>query len=297
MVDGQHKTTNSCRLINSTEVAAMHVEDRYNLTQKAPRSRRYPLYDIMRRRQTKSVLALQSRTVRAVLADSDLRVGIVACRVTAFTVREPMLPNKEDYTAERVSIILCKSNDDDKHGCGADELLDDALIIDYFSQVAAVLTKPSIPERRGMFGHGTSANQETLLQNGILAACAHVNDRMRDAKLDDANRLTVRLPNNLCVAIVIEAVEQIGCPLQKATPGQALPKRKDAPQHHKLVDWLSIHMPVPDTTSDIILLEPLQAIDHWINDHKIVNRVGRNLTDVVNDRKDGPQILSGNPKG
>jgi thioester reductase-like protein/malonyl CoA-acyl carrier protein transacylase len=167
---------------------------------------------------------------------------------------------------------------------------------------------------------GSPTTNLGLGQAEVLAAFAQVkastDQRIKDAKLDDTDSTIVARSNRLCVALVVEAFEQLGCSLQKASPGQILERITHPPQHTRLVEWLynflerdarlididggeikRTHNAVPRKSSETIFQELLQANDRWVVAHKVANYAGKNLADVVSGKKDGIHVLFGSPEG
>ncbi|KAI1190791.1 putative polyketide synthase [Nemania serpens] len=155
----------------------------------------------------------------------------------------------------------------------------------------------------------------------ILAAFEGVkwstDQRLRDAGLEDTEAVIIARSNRLCVALIVEAFQQLGCSLDTATEGQILTRIPHAPQHGRLVDWLydflhktarliklddagqifRSHIPVPRRSSQELYQELVNAPDSWVLAHKLVYYAAKNLADVLRGTKDGLALLFGSPVG
>ncbi|KAI1443553.1 hypothetical protein F5Y02DRAFT_428527 [Annulohypoxylon stygium] len=164
------------------------------------------------------------------------------------------------------------------------------------------------------------SNDSSLSQLDILTAFAQVkmstDQRIRDNKLDNTDDVIVARSNRLCVALVTEAFEELGCPLKTATARQILSPVKHTPQTSQLVNWLYSFLEndarlidrddgsiirtsifAPRKTSDAIFQELLQMNDQWLIAHKLAYYAGKNLAAVLSGRKTGIQALFGSAEG
>ncbi|KAI0885860.1 uncharacterized protein GGS22DRAFT_200013 [Annulohypoxylon maeteangense] len=191
---------------------------------------------------------------------------------------------------------------------------DDASSMDEQENDAAI---ESLIER---INNPEDGDHSSLSQLDILTAFARVkastDQRIRDNKVDNTDAIIVSRSNRLCVALIVEAFEQLGCPLQTATIGQILPLVKHTPQTSRLVDWLynflekdarlidrrdaritRTGISTPRKTSEVIFQELLQMNDQWIMAHKLAFYAGKSLTNVLRGRKTGIQALFGSSEG
>ncbi|KFA55646.1 Sat8 [Stachybotrys chartarum IBT 40293] len=140
--------------------------------------------------------------------------------------------------------------------------------------------------------------------------------RIREEKADNTDDIIVSRSNLLCVALVVEAFEQLGCPLRGVPAGEALKRIQHAPQHARLVDWLYRFLEdearlintegtlilrtsngAPNKTSQAIFQDLEHANDRWIESHRLANYAGKNLADVVSGKKEGIHVLFGSAEG
>ncbi|KAI1452552.1 hypothetical protein F4805DRAFT_462631 [Annulohypoxylon moriforme] len=160
----------------------------------------------------------------------------------------------------------------------------------------------------------------SLSQLDILTAFAQIkastDQRIRDKKVDNTDSTIVARSNRLCVALVVEAFEQLGCPLKTATAGQMMSPVNHTPQTFQLVNWLydflekdarlidrhgtritRTSISAPRKTSETIFQELQQMNDQWVIAHKLAFHAGKNLAEVLSGRKTGIQALFGSPEG
>ncbi|KAI1380101.1 hypothetical protein F4677DRAFT_452639 [Hypoxylon crocopeplum] len=144
----------------------------------------------------------------------------------------------------------------------------------------------------------------------ILTAFAQVkfstDQRIRDNRVDDTDAVIVSRSTRLCVTLVTEALEKLGCPLRTAAVGQVLERVSHQPhfleKDARLIDTdgsriMRTAIPVPSKTSEALFQEILQANDQWIIAHKLAYRAGKSLANVLSGQKDGIQALFGSPEG
>ncbi|AEO68597.1 uncharacterized protein THITE_2079455 [Thermothielavioides terrestris NRRL 8126] len=122
----------------------------------------------------------------------------------------------------------------------------------------------------------------------------------------------------LCVALAVEAFEQLGCPLASARAGTILQRIEHRPEHARLVEWLyqvlehearlvdvspatgvitRTAVAAPATSSEAILAELLPAYpDHeWAN--RLTYFAGRRLAEVLRGEQDGIKLIFGTDEG
>ncbi|KAF2235726.1 ketoacyl-synt-domain-containing protein [Viridothelium virens] len=154
----------------------------------------------------------------------------------------------------------------------------------------------------------------------ILASFGEVkwstDKRLQNASLDDTDAVIIARSNRLCVALVIEAFEKLGCPLRTASEGLVLPRIPHQPQHARFVDWLyrflsiearvvDLHcgevtrssMSAPRKSSEELYHELLRVSDTWLNAHKLAYFAGKHLANVLSGTTDGISVLFASAEG
>lgn len=120
----------------------------------------------------------------------------------------------------------------------------------------------------------------------------------------------------LCVALTVEAFEQLGCPLRTAKAGQQLERIKYLPQHQRLTEYLykmlerearlidvngsqitRTAIAAPTKPSEVILANLLRDYpDHeWAN--RLTYFAGGKLADVLTGKADGIKLIFGTDEG
>ncbi|KAH8799818.1 putative polyketide synthase [Xylogone sp. PMI_703] len=119
----------------------------------------------------------------------------------------------------------------------------------------------------------------------------------------------------LCVALTVEAFEQLGCDLKSAKPGQKLERIPHLPEHGRLADYLYTMLdetriididgedisrtavPVPSKSSESILKE----LERDYPDHTFANQLsfwtGSKLAEVLSGKTDGLKLIFATEKG
>ncbi|OTA97708.1 hypothetical protein M434DRAFT_65040 [Hypoxylon sp. CO27-5] len=158
-----------------------------------------------------------------------------------------------------------------------------------------------------------------LSQSDILASFGEskmLTDKfIRDYKIDNFVSEIFAESNKLCVALVVEAFEQLGCPLKTAVEGQVLQRISYETRHGRLVDYLYEFLETEARLIDIrdskiirtsiaaprksseTLLQELLNYPEWTIAHQLTYYAGKNLKDVLLGKKDGIQLIFGSPKG
>ncbi|KAI8946421.1 hypothetical protein F4801DRAFT_593370 [Xylaria longipes] len=159
-----------------------------------------------------------------------------------------------------------------------------------------------------------------VLQLEVMAAFDSVkrstDQRIRDYKVDHTDKVTIAQSTKLCVALVAETFERLGCSLRSATEGQSLTRISHQPQHDKLVNWIydflekdarlidrcgsqifRTGISVGEQSSESILQSLLDDKDQWADAHRLVYYTCKSLADVLSGKKDGISVLFGAPTG
>ncbi|RAL07612.1 ketoacyl-synt-domain-containing protein [Aspergillus homomorphus CBS 101889] len=120
----------------------------------------------------------------------------------------------------------------------------------------------------------------------------------------------------MCVALIVEAFEQLGCCLRTARQGQVLPRIEHLPKHHRLVEYIyqvlqddgrlvkldgnivvRTQRPVPHDLSETILEKLIRQHPGLEKAHKLVYFTGRHLADVLTGQADGLRLIFGSEEG
>lgn len=166
----------------------------------------------------------------------------------------------------------------------------------------------------------SGSTESQLGHTGILAAFAQIkattDDRIRHFRLEKTDAVVVARSTRLCVALVVEALAQLGCSLLDAAPGQLIRRVKHSKKHSRLVNCLYGFLAkegrlididgsrmtrtaniTPCKSSHAIYQELVQDDDGWSIAHRLTYYAGGSLADVLSGKKEGIRVLFGSPKG
>lgn len=142
--------------------------------------------------------------------------------------------------------------------------------------------------------------------------------QIRDFHLDNIHQLIIAASNRLCVSLVVEAFEELGCPIRTATAGEELDRVSYLPQHKQLVMFLydflenvarvintdpktgqlirSRHA-VSSKASKEVLQELLAAFPEFVVANKLTYYAGKHLSAVLSGKTDGIRVIFGSVEG
>ena len=144
---------------------------------------------------------------------------------------------------------------------------------------------------------------------------------LTDQFIDDfrcANYVETVMPkqNQMCIALTVEAFEQLGCSIKTAEAGQVFERIECLPEHEKLVDYLyqmlerearlivvnngsitRTAVPAPSQSSKEILQDLLISFPEHICADKLTYYAGSNLAQVLSGKTDGIKLIFGSEEG
>ncbi|KAL2810527.1 hypothetical protein BJX63DRAFT_434174 [Aspergillus granulosus] len=120
----------------------------------------------------------------------------------------------------------------------------------------------------------------------------------------------------MCVALIVEAFEELGCPLRTAQAGQKLDRINHLPQHGRLAEYLYMVLerdgrlidldgdiirrtaiPTPSKSSDELLQGLMQKYPNHGYANKLTYFTGKRLADVLTGKSDGIKLIFGTEEG
>lgn len=122
------------------------------------------------------------------------------------------------------------------------------------------------------------------------------------------------LQSELVLAYVVEAFENLGCPLASLAPGHHLPEIDYSSKHEKVVDQLysiledgkvltrSTHgfcrteVAIPQTSSGALHAQIVQEFPQYASEHKLLHTTGPKLASCLIERDDPIALLFGSPQ-
>ncbi|KAL3461921.1 hypothetical protein BJX64DRAFT_288875 [Aspergillus heterothallicus] len=121
---------------------------------------------------------------------------------------------------------------------------------------------------------------------------------------------------HMCVALIVEAFEELGCPLRTAQAGQKLDRINHLPQHSRLAEYLYMVLerdgrlidldgdiirrtaiPAPSKSSDELLQSLMQKYPNHGYANKLTYFTGKRLADVLTGKSDGIKLIFGTEEG
>lgn len=195
--------------------------------------------------------------------------------------------------------------------------------LDYSGMSTPPLSKPAAePVVNKPIGTPPAASKLALSSADILASFGEVkmatDNLMAEYKIDKTEKTLLAGNNRLCVALVVEAFDELGSPLRTASPGQVLDRVPFLPQHGRLmqcvyeflerearlidIDIVSGQvmrtcMAAPRKTSDAVLQELLAAHPEFAVPNRLAHYAGKQLAGVLSGKTDGIRVLFGSPEG
>ncbi|KFZ17736.1 hypothetical protein V502_04427 [Pseudogymnoascus sp. VKM F-4520 (FW-2644)] len=142
-------------------------------------------------------------------------------------------------------------------------------------------------------------------------------DRMiADYNCADYVKTVMPEQTRMCIALTVEAFEQLGCPLSTASPGQKLSHIKYLSEHSRLVNYLiqmlekeaqlinvdgdqitRTGISAPSESSQEILQDLLTRFPDHSTANKLTHYAGSNLAAVLTGTTDGIKVIFGSPQG
>lgn len=142
--------------------------------------------------------------------------------------------------------------------------------------------------------------------------------KIREFGLDRIARASLAGSNRLCVALVVEAFDELGSPLRTAAPGQRLDRVPFLSQHHRMMEFVyeflerdarlididpvsgqvtRTSVAAPRKTSRAVLEELLVAHPESAISNRLAHYAGKNLAGVLSGKTDGIRVIFGSPEG
>ena len=187
----------------------------------------------------------------------------------------------------------------------------------------------------------STANGVFSLANGVNGVPNHVSSHLEDFSLsastvldafrkakDATDDFIVKgdlgsycsdfLPRSteLCVVYILDAFEELGCPIRSAAPGQKLERIPYLPKHEQLMDLIydllrkearlidingsemtRTAVPAPRKPAEILLEELLRDEPIHAAENKLTSLTGAQFADCVTGKVDGLQLIFGTPEG
>lgn len=168
---------------------------------------------------------------------------------------------------------------------------------------------------------GLSASDDLIIPASMILEAFGETKLLTDQFIADcgcADYLGLVTPKQiqLCVALIVEAFEQLGCALRTAKVGQKLDRIECLPQHGRLAEYLYTMLEKDARLIDVkgnqikrTAISPpaksskeiLQNLMHSFPDHGYANKliyfIGTRLADVMTGKSEGIKLISGSEEG
>ncbi|KAI1134063.1 hypothetical protein F5Y05DRAFT_417605 [Hypoxylon sp. FL0543] len=185
-------------------------------------------------------------------------------------------------------------------------------------------TKPAArePDAKPAVADAPAASNLQLSQSDILECFGETkmlsDKHIHEFHLDNIEQVIIAASNRLCSALVVEAFEELGCPLRTAAAGDSLERISYLPQHERLmkfvyeflendarlvdIDVMSgqltrTHIAAPRKTSETILQELLSTYPEFVVANRLTYYAGKNLAGVLTGKTDGIRVIFGSIEG
>ncbi|KAH6634631.1 polyketide synthase, partial [Chaetomium sp. MPI-SDFR-AT-0129] len=178
----------------------------------------------------------------------------------------------------------------------------------------------------GANGHATNGNgatsgpfrvpAETVLT--AFAECkAATDDFIREHNMGGYVDTVLPRSDELCAVHLINAFEQLGCPIRSAKAGDELPKIEYLPRHQRFVDWIyefleknarildvdangritRTAIALPSKPADALYQDLVRANPEHRYDHDLTQHIGPEIADCLVGKQEGVQLMFGRPEG
>ncbi|KAI0377220.1 hypothetical protein F5Y04DRAFT_292160 [Hypomontagnella monticulosa] len=203
-----------------------------------------------------------------------------------------------------------------------DDMVSDISTPDDESNFASGKGYISLPPQAPTHSVSTTSSNLTLSRSDILECFGQVklltDSKIREFGLDSIARTSLAGSNRLCVALVVEAFDELGSTLRTAAPGELLERVSFLPQHSRLVKFVyrflerdarlidinletgqltRTHVAAPRKTSKIVLEELVTAHPESAISNRLAYYAGKHLAGVLSGKTDGIRVIFGSPEG
>jgi acyl carrier protein/nucleoside-diphosphate-sugar epimerase/SAM-dependent methyltransferase len=168
--------------------------------------------------------------------------------------------------------------------------------------------------------NGFSSNDYEIRAEFVLKAFAktkQATDRfIVEEKLENYVSQVLPASNELCIVYILDAFEELGCPIRSAKPGQPLKRIQYLPKHEQFVELLygllekearlidingseitRTSIPAPARPAEDLLERIIRNYPNHSSDHKLTALISRKLAHCLVGKADGLQLLFGTAEG
>ncbi|KGO69364.1 Male sterility, NAD-binding [Penicillium expansum] len=162
---------------------------------------------------------------------------------------------------------------------------------------------------------GGSLLSESAILDAFRIAKEATDDFILNGQLGTYYNEIMPRSTELCVAHIVNAFEQLGCPIRSAAAGQKLERVTYLPKHERFMNLIyglledsrlidingseitRTALPVPTKTVETMLEELLRDEPVHAAEHKLTSMTGSKFADCITGKEDGLQLIFGTPEG
>ena len=156
---------------------------------------------------------------------------------------------------------------------------------------------------------------DSMVLDAFREAKAATDDFILNGQLGTYYNEVMPRSTALCVAHIVNAFEELGCPIRSAAPGQKLERVPYLPKHQQFMDLIyglleEAHLvdingseitrtaiAPPDQPVEILLQELLRDEPVHEAEHKLTSLIGAVFADCITGKKDALKLIFGSPEG
>ncbi|KAL5355203.1 hypothetical protein BJX96DRAFT_181164 [Aspergillus floccosus] len=162
---------------------------------------------------------------------------------------------------------------------------------------------------------GDSILSDSMILDAFRIAKDATDDFIMNGQLGTYYNEVMPRSTELCVAHIVNAFEQLGCPMRSATAGQRLERVPYLPKHERFMKLIyslledarlidingseitRTAVPVPTKFVEVMLEELLRDEPVHAAEHKLTSLTGKKFADCLTGKEDGLQLIFGSPEG
>ncbi|KAL4812713.1 hypothetical protein BDW67DRAFT_188396 [Aspergillus spinulosporus] len=162
---------------------------------------------------------------------------------------------------------------------------------------------------------GDSTLSESIILDAFRIAKSATDDFIVNGQLGTYYSEVIPRSTELCIAHIVNAFEQLGCPMRSAAAGQRLERVSYLPKHERFMNLIygllenarlidingseitRTAVPVPTRSVEAMLEELLRDEPVHEAEHKLTSLIGTKFADCLTGKEDGLQLIFGSPEG
>ncbi|KAJ5634594.1 type I iterative polyketide synthase [Penicillium herquei] len=173
----------------------------------------------------------------------------------------------------------------------------------------------------------TNIISDSVTDGSATMSSSTILDAFREIKWDTDNSIVkgqmgtyskhvMPRSTELCIVYIVDAFEQLGCPIRSTAPGQVLKAIPYHPKHKKFMHMIIYGLlekhgrlidingstitrtavAAPTSSAETLLSKLLQDEPVHAAEHRLTALVGRKFADLITDKEDGLKLIFGTPE-